>query len=90
MTCTPSVIGATAVSTRPTELRVSKITTVGLGIVRRGAGHHLREAERGLHGDAGLRRRRLGQLPGAVHVGASGRLHHARRGAGGFVGLVAR
>ena len=62
------------------ELKVSRITTVALGIVAVAAGHRVREAEHRLHGVAGLRDRRLGQLPGAVHVGAVEGLHHARRG----------
>ena len=39
----------------------------------------VREAEHRLHGVAGLRGRGLGQLPGAVHVGAVEGLHHAGR-----------
>jgi CBS domain-containing protein len=46
----------------------------------RGAGHRLREAEHRLHGEPGLRDRRLGQLPGAVDERAVEGLHHARRG----------
>jgi len=49
------------------------------GHYRRRAGYCLREAEYRLHGLAGLRHRRLGQLPRAVHVGAVERLHHAGR-----------
>ena len=62
------------------ELRVSKITTVVPGHRRRRAGHRLREGKRRLHGDAGLRDRGLGQLPGAVHVGAVEGLHDQGRG----------
>ena len=43
---------------------------------RGGAGHRLREAEHRLHGVAGLRDRRLGQLPGAVHERPLEGLHH--------------
>ncbi len=53
---------------------------VALGVAGGAAGHRLREAEHRLHGVAGLRDRGLGQLPGAVHVGAVEGLHHARRG----------
>ena len=51
----------------------------GAGRRGRGAGHRLREAEHRLHGGAGLRHRRIRQLPGAVHVGAVEGLHDARR-----------
>ena len=40
----------------------------------------VREAEHRLHGVAGLRDRGVGQLPGAVHVGAVEGLHDPRRG----------
>ena len=62
------------------ELKVSRMTTLALGVAGRGARHRLREAEHRLHGVPGLRDRGLGQLPGAVHVGAVERLHHQGRG----------
>ena len=40
----------------------------------------VREAEHRLHGVAGVRGRGLGELPGAVHVGAVEGLHHEGRG----------
>jgi cation/acetate symporter len=43
--------------------------------------HRLREGKRRLHGDAGLRHRLLGQLPGPLHVGALEGLHD--QGGGG-------
>ena len=64
-TSTPPCIKA-ARPTAPLELRVSKHHHHGAGHHRRRAGHRLREAEHRLHGVAGLRDRRLGQLPGAV------------------------
>ena len=61
------------------ELRVSRITTICLGIARGDARHRLREAEHRLHGVAGLRGRGVRQLPGAVHVGPLEGLHHQGR-----------
>jgi cation/acetate symporter len=60
------------------ELKVSRVTTLALGVLAVTLGHRLREAEHRLHGVAGFRHRCLGQLPGPVHVGAVERLHHPR------------
>ena len=58
------------------ELRVSKITTVCLGIIAVVLGIAFEKQNIAFMVGAGLRHRGLGQLPGAVHVGAVEGLHH--------------
>jgi cation/acetate symporter len=62
------------------ELKVSRITTLALGVIAVLLGIAVREAEHRLHGVAGLRHRGVGQLPGAAAVGAVEGLHHQGRG----------
>ena len=83
--------GATAVShdsTRPSSRPGRRTASGAQGLAdgddrpgRAGgpARDRVREAEHRLHGVAGLRGGGLGELPGAVHVGAVEGLHHARR-----------
>ena len=58
------------------ELRVSRITTVCLGILAVVLGIVFEKQNIAFMVVAGLRDRRVGQLPGAVHVGAVEGLHH--------------
>jgi len=85
MTCTPRC-GERAGSTRPTSFAVSKITTLCLGWWRWPWASRSRRKRR-LHGDAGLRDRRLGQLP-VLSCRCCGRTARPRCGHRGFVGVV--
>ena len=62
------------------ELRVSKITTVCLGIIAVVLGIAFEKQNIAFMVSPGLRHRGVGQLPGAVHERAVEGLHHARRG----------
>ena len=62
------------------ELRVSKITTICLGIIAVVLGIAFEKQNIAFMVSPGLRHRRVGQLPGALHERAVEGLHHARRG----------
>ncbi len=70
------------------EVNVSKIATVCLGVARHRARHRVREGERGVHGGAGLRHRRVRQLPGAAAVHVLEGADHEGRCVGGWLGLI--
>ena len=62
------------------ELKVSRMTTVALGIVAVVLGIAFEKQNIAFMVSPGVRDRGLGQLPGAVHVGAVEGLHDPRRG----------
>ena len=62
------------------ELKVSRMTTLALGVVAVVLGIAFEKQNIAFMVCAGLRHRGVGQLPGAVHVGAVEGLHHPRRG----------
>ncbi len=62
------------------EVKVAKIATVGLGVMRDPARHPVQGTERRLPGRTDLRDRRQRQLPGAAPVHHLEEVHHLRGG----------